>query len=206
MGTLRKFIFLFMIFAAANICAAEETPATTESLIIADMAQDNRAADAASSENKSPYPLKRYTVKEETDTVKRALDVFKKKKAQSSLYRKKFWIYSTQTGADNSYISFTTNDQNAGIVFSPDEEYVYYVETTPDGKRRLNGVRITTQDRFFVNQPGDFYIQTCGESSRSYVVVNNGAEGYQVYNLDGGSVPIPDMPASINDLEGVICR
>lgn len=157
---------------------------------------------------KKIYAEHGYTVDEETKIVEKALDVFKKKAGRTSLYEKKFRIYDAVNPHNQSFLSFMTNDQNAGIVFSPDDDFVYYVEVEEDGSRRLRGYGIESHARFSVSDDVDrFFIETCEDAGVSYLVVlgreDNGS--YSVYDLNGGSVVLPDMPADIDDLKSFIC-
>ncbi|MBN1870414.1 MAG: hypothetical protein JW847_07575 [Candidatus Omnitrophica bacterium] len=197
---MRNLILTFIIF----ICTAAMGLAQEN----ASVPKKDEGLEANTAGTKKEYNTKRYTVKEETDIVKRALDVFKRKSKSSSLYKRRFWIYETLNEDNESYLSFMTNDQNAGIVFSPDEDFVYYVEISPDGRHRLRGFNVESQKRFPVNEDIDrFYIETCEDAGASYLVVLDSEEagGYSVYDLDGESVVLPDMPADVNDLKNVIC-
>lgn len=151
------------------------------------------------------YQTNRYTVKEKTEMVKRALKVFRDRAETSPYYHKRYWLYDTLHEDNTSYLSFTTNDQNADLVFSPDEQFAYYLEVTPGGQSRLTGIKIDTKSKFFIQPAGDFYIETCDESQKSYVIVTEDAGTYHVFDLNGKEVTIPDMPADINDLKNVIC-
>ncbi|MCK5180160.1 MAG: hypothetical protein KAR32_11580, partial [Candidatus Omnitrophica bacterium] len=93
-------------------------------------------------------------------------------------------------------------------VFSPDEDFVYYVEISPDGRRRLKGVKVGSEEAFFVDAAVEsFFIETCEDQGTSYLVVLDGSEveGYYVYDLQGRLIVLPDMPADVNDLKHVIC-
>ena len=195
---MRNLILIIFMAAASLVWAQGEVPAPKQ-------AQVSQAQPKVA---KKEYKSKNYTVKEETDIVKRALDVFKKKSKPSSLYRKKIWLYATSQEDNASYLSFMTNDQNESIVFSPDEDFVYYFEIAPGGDRRLRGYKVGSDETFFVGTAADsFFIETCGETQASYLVVLDGKEieGYHVYDLEGGAIHLPDMPADVNDLKNVIC-
>ena len=203
---MRHFILIVFIFTAAAAWAAEDTTAVTDQLIMAEMAEDGQAQESTQGSSKKEYESKRYIVEEETDIVERALNVFKSKGKSSSLYRKKVWLYNTLEDKDNVYISFTTNDQNAGIIFSPDEEFVYYLEMTPDGERRLNGIKIVGQEEFMISPAGNFFIETCAGRKKSYVIVTgDDPKTYHVFDLNGEAVTVPDMPSDIDDLIDIIC-
>ena len=200
-------IFLIMfVFEVTLAWAVVNTAQVTENLIIAETEEKDQARDAAQA-SKKEYRSKNYKVKEETDTVEAALNVFKNKGKSSSLYTKKVWLYNTLQDDNASYLSFMTNDQNASIVFSPDEEFVYYIEMTPDGQRRLNGVRISTQEQFFINPASSFFIETCEGEQNSYVIVTDDtASAYHVFDLNGTAVTLPDTLSDIGDLQNVICH
>ncbi len=195
---MRHILFITFLCFTVPAWAVINTPEVSESLVMAEIAQK---------EQNKEYKSKRYTVKEETDVVEKALNVFKNKGKSSSLYRKNIWLYSTLEDDSASYISFTTNDQNTGIVFSPDEEFVYYIETTPDGERRLNGIRISTQEPFFNTTASGFFIETCEGGQNSYVIVtDDDPAAYRVFSLEGESIVLPDAPADIDDLKNIICH
>jgi hypothetical protein len=197
-GNMRHLILIIFIAAASPVWAQGETPKP----------EGAHVSQAQPQAVKKEYRSKNYTVKEETDIVQKALDVFKKKSKPSSLYRKKIWLTTTLQEDNASYLSFMTNDQNENIIFSPDEDFVYYVEIGPDGERRLSGYNIVNDDVFPVRTAADsFYIETCEETRASYLVVLDGKEieGYHVYDLEGKAIDLPDMPADVNDLKNVIC-
>lgn len=205
---MRHFILVIFIFGATTVWAAEDTPVAAHGPVMTDNAQDAQARDTGEHAGKKEYRSKYHTVKEETDTVKRALDVFKKKGKRSSLYKKRVWIHDTLQEDNASFLSFMTNDQNEGIVFSPDEDFVYYIEVTPGGRRSLKGLKIGSKEDFFVDEAvGRYFIETCEASKVSYLVVLDGkeVEGYHVYDLEGRPLVLPDMPADVNDLKNMIC-
>ncbi len=202
---MRYILLIIFVCGATPAWAVVNSTEVAESLVIAEMAEKDQASKAVKT-SKKEYTSKYYKVKEETDTVEAALNVFKKKGKSSSLYRKNFWLYNTLQDDNASYLSFTTNDQNAGIVFSPDEEFVYYIEITPDGERRLNGVKISTQEEFFINTADSFFIQTCAGGQTSYVIVTDDASTYHVFDLNGEAVALPDALSNIDDLKNVICN
>lgn len=195
---MRNLFLIIFICSTTLVWAEEKIPET----------QDTSISQEEIQKEKKEYKTKNYTIKEETDVVEQALQVFKKKSKPSSIYRKKVWIYDT-LGEDNaSFLSFTTNDQNSDIVFSPDEDFVYYVELSPNGRRRIAGVKVGSDKKFYVGASiGSFYIETCEEKETDYLVVLDDAEdgGYRVYDLEGQSVLLPDMPASVDDFKRAIC-
>ena len=195
---MRNFILIMFVSAVTLVWAGETAPES----------KGPRVVQIESGKAKKEYKTKSYTVREETDIVERALNVFKKKGQSSSLYKKKVWIYATPEEDNASYLSFMTNDQNEGVVFSPDEDFVYYVEISPDGRRRLKGVKVGSEETFFVDATVEsFFIETCEEQGTSYLVVLDGSEveGYDVYDLRGQLVVLPDMPADVNYLKEFIC-
>ena len=194
---MRNFILIILLCATTLVWAGESTLAPKDSQPVV---MDTDTA-------KKEYRTKNYTVKEEIDVVRKALDVFKQK-GRKVLYRKKVWIYTTPEEDNASFLSFMTNDQNQAIVFSPDEEFVYYVEISPSGGRRLTGVAVGSKKEFFISETVEsFFIETCEDRGTSYLVVLDGkeVEGYYIYDLQGRSIGLPDMPADVNDLKRVIC-
>lgn len=197
---MRNFILIMCVSAAGLVWAGETAPKPKEAQIV--------QTESESGQAKKEYRTKRYTVKEETDIVEHALNVFRKKGQSSSLYKKKVWIYATPEEDNTSYLSFITNDQNESIVFSPDEDFVYYVEISPDGRRRLKGIKVGSEEAFFVDAAVEsFFIETCEDQETSYLVVLDGSEveGYDVYDLQGRLIVLPDMPADVNYLKEFIC-
>ena len=205
---MRHFILIIIIFWVTAAWAVEDVATVTDGSVIADIAGDDQAKEEAQDTSKNEYKSKYYMVKEETDIVEKALNVFKKKGKPSSLYRKKVWIYDALEEDNASFLSFTTNDQNADIVFSPGEDFAYYLEISSDGTRRLKGVKVGSQAEFLVDATVErFYIETCEDQTTSYLVVLDGEEagGYYIYDLEGQSITLPDMPADVNDFKEVIC-
>ena len=205
---MRHFILIALVFTATLAWAEKDAPKIKDSLKAEDTVQKEQIQEAGKEGNTKEYTSQKYTVKEETDIVEQALNVFKKKGRPSSLYRKRVWISDTLDGENTSFLSFTTNDRNESIVFSPDEEFVYYVEISSGGRRRLKGVKIGSREEFFVDAAVErFFIETCEDQKTSYLVVLDGKkiEGYHVYDLQGRSIVLPDMPADVNDLKRVIC-
>ena len=194
---MRNLILIIFVGTATLVWAGENMPEPKETQVL------ELDADRA----KKEYKSKNYTIKEETDIVEQALSVFKKKGRPSSLYRKRIWIYATPEEENASFLSFMTNDQNQNIVFSPDEEFVYYIEISSSGRRRLKGVKIGSEEEFFINTADRFFIETCENKQTSYIITIDGGEieGYYVYDLQGQPIALPNMPADVNDLKNVIC-
>ena len=89
------------------------------------------------------------------------------------------------------------------------QEFVYYIEMLPNGWRSLKGIKVGAEESFLVDSAvGDFYIETCDDRMTSYLVVLDGSEmeEFYVYDLEGQSVELPDMPTHIDDLRDAICH
>jgi len=106
---MRKFIFLVILICMATSGWAEEDVSGKTQI---------RVGHTEPGGTKKLYVTSRYTIDEETNIVQQALDVFRKKAESSSLYEKKFRIYDTLDPDNQAFLSFMTNDENAGIVFS----------------------------------------------------------------------------------------
>jgi len=105
------------------------------------------------------------------------------------------------------YVDFISNDFNKDIVFSPNEDFVYYLEYSSDGEHKVYGVKIGTEETFFINTAEDFFIKTCEQNNTSYVITTKDGEidSYHVFDLDGNKVQFIEKLEDIDDLKNVIC-
>lgn len=157
------------------------------------------------------YQTKNWIVREEidqldeADKVKQALAVYKKRK--ESTYKHQVWIYDKIIDQNDVYVDFITNDFNKDIVFSPNEDFVYYLEYSSDGEHKVYGVKIGTEETFFINTAEDFFIKTCEQNNTSYVITTKDGEidSYHVFDLDGNKVQFIEKLEDIDDLKNVIC-
>lgn len=205
---IRYIIFIAMIFASSISLAAENKVYPKNKGIYAGIQGRANAIDRL---RPRVYQIKNWIVREEIDMldeasmVKQALSVYQNR--NNPIYRHKVWIYDKIIDQNDVYVDFITNDFNKDIIFSPDEDFVYYLEYTPGGEHKLYGVRIGTEETFFINTAEDFFIKTCEQADTSYVVLSKEGEidSYHIFNLDGNKVQFIEKLENIDDLKSVIC-
>ncbi len=176
-------------------------------------AQPNKgAASTNSPDRKSPrvYETNNWIVREEVDEVEKvhdALKVFQSRKIP--VYNRRVWIYDKVVDKNDVFVDFITNDFNKDIVFSPDENFVYYLAYTPQGQSNLYGLNLTTEKNFLINPAEQFSVQTCN-GKKSFVVVSEKIgdhtyQSYHIFNLEGEKVNFIEKLNKIEDLENVVC-
>jgi len=185
--------------------AMENRAYLKDNRIIVETPEGDKAVDFTMDRGHRVYRLKNYTVKEEVNVVDEALKVFERK--SPPVYSKKVWIYDQVEDRSQAYVEFMTNEFNEDIVFSPGEEFVYYLEYTPEGEHRLYGIKIGTEEKFFINTAEDFFIETCEDKDTSYVIVaeDGQVDSYHVFDLEGSKVQFIEKLDNIEDLKNVIC-
>jgi len=205
---IRHIIIIGIIFASSIILAADSKVYLKNKGIYAGIQDRTNAIDRL---RPRVYQIKNWIVREEidrvdeVDKVKQALAVYKRRKNPTYLH--KVWIYDKIVDQNDVYVDFITNDFNRDIVFSPNEDFVYYLEYSPEGEYKLYGVRIGTEETFFINTAEDFFIKTCEQTDTSYVVLSKEGEidSYHIFDLDGNKVQFIEKLENIDDLKSVIC-
>ena len=150
--------------------------------------------------------LKKWRVSDKPDSVSEALSVFKKK--GQALHTEKFWIINKKDGSQKIVVEYSTFDKQSPMIFSPDEDYVYYKTVSDFGETMIFGINLDTNNKFLVGDSNDFYITTCPDNE-SYISLLNDEIGqersYVIYKLDGTWVNILNEDISFHNLEEYIC-
>lgn len=162
--------------------------------------------EASSAEDRpAVYQLKRWTVEEKTDPVKQALEVYKAK--AEPRYHKRIWITDRKDGKRRVSIEYVAREGGEKVLFSPDEDFMYYLGITPAGQNMVYGVNLLSNAKFPLGTADNFNTVNC-PGQKNYIVVQKGKERtvYHVYTQDGHSLRNLTNIQSPADLEKNLCR
>lgn len=200
----RIYFLLFFIFPliAGNLLADDllpENPASKNSRVIM------RAPLAGDSDRPSAYDLKKWIVEESSDPVKHALEVYKKKSEPQ--YTRRIWATGRADGKKRLLVEYISGTENDKVIFSPDEDFMYYLGLAPGGQNIVYGINLLSNKKFSLGAGNNFQSVNCPDK-QSYIVVQSGGQGaiYQVYSVAGQRMKTLTNLQSPMDIEKELCR
>ena len=160
---------------------------------------------AEESDRPAVYNLKQWIVEEKADPVKHALEVYKKK--SESRYTRRVWLTGKVDGKKHLVAEFASRGNDDKILFSPDENFMYYLGLTPSGENMVYGVNLSSNKKFSLGSGENFRTVNCPDKN-SYIVVQSDGKStvYQVYTTSGERKTILTDLKSPLDIEKKLCR
>lgn len=194
--TMVLFIALSQALWAAGDILPSRTIVTTNNVVV-------RNDNLTESARPKVYNLNRWKVEENTDPVNRALGVYKKR--SESKYNKRVWITDKNNGQKRMIVQYTPRDVDDKIVFSSDENYMYYLGVTPAGTSIVYGINLLSNQEFSVASGQNFNVLNCPDKT-TYIVVEDGqTKAYQVFSMTGERMQTLTNTQPI-DIEKSLCR
>ncbi len=165
------------------------------------------SANSNSSLNKEENSrIEKWKVYQEDVSVNKALHVFKSKSAGN--YDKKVWIADNQDGSKRVLLKYATSDSGETVVFSPDDDFAFYVGSSGSGETEVFGVNLLSGSEFAVGSGDDFNIVAC-PAGETYVVIkgNSGKPGYSIYTIKDQEADAinTEYTGSIDDIKRYVC-
>jgi len=188
---MKTLLFLF-IFSFSCLCFSQDK-----------IGSANSDSSLNKGENKQ---TKKWKVYQEDAFVNNALQVFKSKSA--GRYDKKVWIADNQDGSKRVLLKYATSDSRETVVFSPDEDFAFYVGSSISGGTEVYGINLLSGSEFTVGSGDDFNIVTCPEG-KSYVVIkgNSDKPDYSIYTVKDQEADAinTEYTGSIDDIKKYVC-
>lgn len=157
------------------------------------------------SDKPAVYNLKRWVVEENTDPVKHALEVYKKK--SEPRYTRRIWLTGKTDGKKRLIVEYAPRGDDDKVIFSPNEDFMYYLGLTPGGQSIVYGVNLLSNKKFSLGSGENFHAVNCPDK-KSYVVVQPDGQGtiYQVYSISGERMKtLTDLKSPL-DIEKNLCH
>ncbi|MCR4336808.1 MAG: hypothetical protein NUV91_03280 [Candidatus Omnitrophica bacterium] len=155
-------------------------------------------------DNPVVYNLNHWTVEENVDPVEHALEVYKNKSRPS--YRKHVWLTDKRNGTKHMIAEYSPHGTADKIIFSPDENFMYYLGVTPGGQNIIYGINLSSQEKFSLGAGEDFKMVNCPDK-KSYIALQAGQERpvYNIYTVAGEKINILTDLSTPIDLEKALC-
>ncbi len=149
--------------------------------------------------------LHKWVVREEVNPVEEALKVFKK--GEEKLYQKKVWIIDKQNGQKSILVEYASPSATGDIVFSPDEENIYYIGVDSSGTSYLYKMDLDNQQATSLIPASDLETFDCGSSDKKYLVVKEEgpSHSYVVYTFAGQQEDSLSGVVSWEDVKKYVC-
>jgi hypothetical protein len=157
------------------------------------------------SDRPAVYDLKDLIVEEDADPVRKALDVFKKRSKPK--YKKRIWVTDKRNGERRMIVEYSSENVKDKIIFSQDENVMYYFGLTPGGTNFVYGIDLLSGDKHSFGRGDDFMTVDCPDRT-SYFVVQTGKARtvYHVYTSSGKKTrTFTDLKSPL-DIEKNLCR
>lgn len=150
------------------------------------------------------YNLKKWNVEAEADPVKHALNVYKRKSAAA--YNQRIWITNKSNGTQRVLIENIAPNATDKILFSPNEDFMYYLGVAPGGASLVYGVNLLTQQKFSLGGGQNFNAVNCPGKQSFVVIQGQQPTVYQVFTSTGERMKdLTDVNSPV-DLEKNLCR
>jgi len=188
---MKKFILFVILMICSGTAAAQQVDTyLKDGKIMVETDSQTHMIDYSTDEKYVPvYNLKDWDVVEAPDKVQEALKVYKDK--SQPLYTHRYWIVDKNDNTRKIIVEFTSRNERERVYFTPDEDYVFYLNLLPEGGSVVTGLNLATGQPFTVAQAGSFYLNTCPDQT-TYVVVKDIAgeqsHRYLIYTKTGESV------------------
>ena len=180
-----KYILAFIISLVSITCFSQQNKAyVKDGRIVVETAQGVKSIDYSQSPGQRYSRLQKWTVEEEVDKVGNALSVFRKR--SEPLYKRKIWIFD-KNGKQKIFIEYTSGDDDTGIIFSPDEDFVFWLGRSWFGRPVVYGRKLSKGRNFAVANATNFELITC-DNQQTYVVIKKAmkdATYYYIHDLNG---------------------
>jgi len=195
-------IFFFLSISCVGI-AGENRVFLRDGSIVIDTEDGKKLLDYSRLNKYSDYGLNNWSVKEEADLVEEAIRVYKRKGRPR--YRKKVSIINRLNGDENIIVKYTPRKRNDRVIFSPDENFMYYIALSNRGDDVVYGLNLLTKKKFVVDSADDFVIVNC-DGECSYIVTNKNTDMHYVYTLEGAMTDAFRYGGNLRDVSDVICH
>jgi len=148
--------------------------------------------------------LKQWKVVEELSHVKEALLLYKSKKVP--IYNKKIWFVNKGDEQQTVIVEYSTQKKNDRLIFSPDENTVFYLGISSSGDNAVYGLNLLTNEKLEIAQADHFQIETC-PNKESFIVVQqeDGQREVVVYTLNGTKTKSFNSMQSLKGIAEFIC-
>jgi len=149
--------------------------------------------------------LEKWNLIDENKKISKALKVFKSKK--SIPHSKNFILTNKDNNLEKIYIQYSTFDNDSNLVFSPDEDFVYYQNISDQGDSMIYGIKLETQETFSLGSADSFELTNC-PNNNIYVILHNGTHDkkmYSVFDLSGKKVKIFEENMNFENINEKIC-
>lgn len=191
-----------------NICLAQDNSAyLKDGKIVVETKQGlKKTLDYEEKSRYSSYNLKKWGIKEKLDPVAEALKIFKKK--DEAFYNKKIYIFEKSSGKEQMLIEYIVDKNNDKVIFSPNEDFMFYIGLTDTGESIVYGVNLFSEQKFEVDSGNNLAMANCW-SNKSYIIIKDNVSEddiiYYIYNLKGKRLGVLSKSMIVGDLDDYIC-
>lgn len=157
------------------------------------------------SDKPAVYRLKDWIVEQEADPVRHALEVYKKK--SEPRYMKRVWVTGKKDGKKRLIVEYLSGGTDDRMVFSTDEDFMYYLGIAPGGQNMVYGVSLSSGKKFSLGAAENFNMVHC-PGNKDYVVVQQGRglAVYTIYTVTGERMKTLTNIQDPVDIEKSLCR
>jgi hypothetical protein len=162
------------------------------------------ASDAMASQEGKGYHLKKWDIATEVDPVQEALKVYKKK--GEPLYQKRVWIIDKGNGTKNLLVEYVSSSSDSQVVFSPEEDFMYFLRTDDTGQNLIYGLELNTRRQFHIGTGKNFNLLTC-PNRMSYVILEQDEQGLKhfIYQLTGEQKRVLHGAMTQDEIKKQVC-
>ncbi|MFC1594452.1 hypothetical protein ACFL38_03905 [Candidatus Omnitrophota bacterium] len=152
------------------------------------------------------HNLQKWDVKTQADSVDAALAVFERK--SQPRYNKQLWLVDKNDSTKTILVQYTTGRETDRILFSPNEDFLYYVGLSPAGISTVYGMNLVTSEEFMLDNGVDVDFFTCPNNQTQYIIVQKQGEqqaAYHIYNQSREKINVLSEGVNMDNLAHHIC-
>lgn len=196
---------LFMCLFVQTSFAQQNQVKLQDGKIIVQTPEETKILDYSAAEKYSVVELKRLNVRKESEVVEEALQVYKEK--QAPVYSQKIWISQKDDGSQSILIEYKSLKEDSRVIFSPDEEFLYYIGLSALGENVVYGFNISAKEDLVFGAADDFQLKECPGSSDYFVLLKDNEDPrIIVYDAQGSKEDILYYTGDLTDINELICN
>ena len=198
-------VVVFIMFFAVTSFAQENQVQLKDGKVMIKTSKEVKVLDYSAEEKYSTIKLKKWDIRKESDVVDEALKVYKKK--QDPVYSQKIWISAKDDGTQKILVEYKSLQEDSRIIFSPDEDYMYYIGLSEADESVVYGMNLSSQESFVFNAADDFQLMECGGRGNYFVLLKDNEDARViVYDSEGTQDNILNYTGDLLDLNELICN
>ncbi|MCD4779646.1 MAG: hypothetical protein K8S27_03740 [Candidatus Omnitrophica bacterium] len=208
---MRRIVLMIIIFfvsgsfaAAQDIDGQPNRARVQDGKIVIETPGGTNVVDYKAKKKYRSVSPRKWKVEKQRDPVTEALRIYEEKSKPLYTYR----VFLSYRGQQEPSIifSYKSTEDDSEVIFSPDENFLYYIDVSGEGTRIIHGLNLKTSRDFEIGPGDELDLIHCPDKNY-YVVIEEGSDVsyHTIYRSTGERVNILNKRENIEDLVPFIC-